>query len=631
MTVEKLKNYEPLFGAWTVESKIAEGRHSKVFRVKRTTDGEAEYQCLKTVKFPSGDEELSRVISSGLYQNIGQYLEEVEMNVIQSMDKMLTLRTNPNIVRFDDYTIIKESSCFHLVILMELLTPMSDYLKIDSVSQNDAIDLGCDICAALQGFREAGIIHHEVKPENIYVDSNGNFKLGDFGISKTRYGEQGVVSSYIAPELYKEDEPDCNSDVYSLGILLYKLLNNNRLPFLPSYPAPVSIDDRENAFAKRMRGDLFPAPSGATSQLANVLYKAAAFRSSERFSDPYALAVALHKHYIMPEQETPTEAFAPPAAPVNPYHITDDSSVPLYEQSPVQHSEVTDEEKDDFAEVFADNEDDADESEGEKVSKKWYFIIVALVLILTAIVGFIAKDSFKKETTTTTAPLPDITFGEQTTFPTTTGTTTTATTTTETTTTETTTETTTTATTTTETTTVTTTATTTTETTTTETTTESTTQTTEPTSQEPSDLLEDPTDEAVDGYTEPILVYSLNIVDGQDTRGRLYKEMLLTVEEGFGEDNEVRLVAEGLEGENAESIESYVNICTMDGVRMIKRSPAIVLIETESSDIITFSVTADDDTFSFEPDKYQYFICLEDGAIGTDSTVSLGMQIRVTE
>jgi len=107
--------------------------------------------------------------------------------------------------------------------------------------------------------------------------------------------------------------------------------------------------------------------------------------------------------------------------------------------------------------------------------------------------------------------------------------------------------------------------------------------------------------------------------------------MLLSVEEGFGEGNEVLLVAEGLEGENAESIESYVNICTMDGARMVKRSPAIVLIETESPDIITFSVTADDDTFSFEPDNYQYFVCLEDGAIGTDSTVNLGTQIRITE
>ena len=361
MTVEKLKSYEPLFGLWTVESKLAEGRNSKVFKVSGTINGQAEYKCLKTVRFPSDDKEISDVISSDLYQNIGQYLEEVELNVRQSMDKMLSLRANRNIVCFDDYTIIKESSCFYLVILMELLTPINGYLDVNCVSQNDAIDLGCDICSALQSFREAGIIHHEVKPENIFVDKNGNFKLGDFGICKSRFGEDRTSSSYIAPELYRENAPDFNSDIYSLGILLYKLLNNNRLPFLPSFPAPVSIEDRESAFTKRMRGDLFPAPSSATSQLANVLYKASAFLSAERFADPMMFAEALRQHYVVPEHETSTEIFAPVTAPVNPYHITDDTGIPLYEQSPVQHREVTEEDRDDFAEVFYNDSEDEDD------------------------------------------------------------------------------------------------------------------------------------------------------------------------------------------------------------------------------------------------------------------------------
>lgn len=636
MTVEKLKGYEPLFGVWSVESKIAEGRHSKVFKAAKVQDGQVQYQCLKTIRFPAGDEELSQVISSGLYQNVQQYLDEVELSVRNNMDKMLSLRINRNIVRFDDYTIIKESSCFYLVVLMELLTPMVEYFKAESITQNNVIDLGCDICCALEGFREAGIIHREVKPENIYVDSEGNFKLGDFGVCKGRFGEDKTVSSYIAPELYANETDDFNSDIYSLGILLYKLLNNNRLPFLPSYPAPVSIEDRETAFIRRMRGDLFPAPSNATSQLANVIYKAAAYRSFERYNEPAAFIEALEKHYIAPQSDFSVESYSPvqePIAPVNPYHITDDTGVPLYQQSPVQYSEVTEEDKEDFAEVFSDDEED--EEEGEKVNKKWYFIIVGLVIVLALVIGLIAKSGFGGKETTTTTAAPDITFGEQTTgpatttVPTTTETTTTATTTTATTTTATTTTaTTTTATTTTETTTTaTTTATTTTATTTTATTTTAT--TTSATTTAATTTTESTTTQPV--YTEPILVYSPNTEGSKDTRGRAYREIELSVEEGFNDGNEVTVVVEGLKGSSAETDDDCVTVCTMDGHRMVKRSQAVLFIESESKTLIKLIITADDDSFSFEPDKYQYFICFEDGAVSTEDTVNLGTQIRVEE
>ena len=661
MTVDKLRSFEPLFGSWTVESKLAEGRHSKIFKVSNTNDGQAEYKCLKTIKFPSGDEELSKVISSELYENVQQYLDEVELSVRSNMDRMLSLNENEHIVRFDSYTIIKESSCFYLVILMELLKPLNECLEADNVTQNDVIDLGCDICLALEGFREAGIIHREVKPENIYVDENGIYKLGDFGVCRGRFGEDTAVSSYIAPELYTNGEADINSDLYSLGILLYKLLNNNRLPFLPSFPAPVSIEDRESAFTKRMRGDLFPAPSNATSQLANVLYKATAFNVNERFTEPEALFIALENQYITPEQESRTEIFTPPVVPVNPYHITDETGVPLYEQSPVLHSDVTEEEKEDFAEIFSDDDEEEDESEGEKVDKKWYFIIIGLVAVLVIIIGFIAKGTMKDKDVTTTTAAPEVTFGQQTLAPTTTTEPTTTETTTQTTTTETTTsattttetttkattttQTTTSATTTTETTTsaTTTEATTTTETTTTATTTETTTTTattTESTTEGTTQASTESTTVSTTGasteptsaeYVEPVLVYSPNVEGGTDTRGRVYKEVKLNVESGFSDGNNVVLAVTGLEGADAESNESFVTVCAMDNTRMVKRSSAVVFIETEGEDIITFRVTADDESFTFEPDKYQYFICFEDGALGTKDSANLGTQIRITE
>jgi hypothetical protein len=69
----------------------------------------------------------------------------------------------------------------------------------------------------------------------------------------------------------------------------------------------------------------------------------------------------------------------------------------------------------------------------------------------------------------------------------------------------------------------------------------------------------------------------------------------------------------------------------MDNTKMIRRSPALVSVESASKSLITFCITADDEGFTFEPDNYQYFICFEDGAIGTSRSVNLGTQIRIEE
>lgn len=624
MTVEKLKGYEPFFGVWTVDSKIAEGRFSKVFKVSRIDDGRVRHQCLKTIRFPAGNEELSRVISSGIYQNVQQYLDEVEKSVRLNMEKMLMLRDNKNIVRYDNYEIIKESSCFYLVILTELLQPLSDYLKVDSARQNDVIKIGADLCAALEGFREVGIIHHEVKPENVYVDKYGNFKLGDFGVCKGRFGEDKITSSYIAPELYTKAPIDISSDIYSLGILIYKLLNNNRLPFLPAYPAPVSLEDRENAFARRMRGDLFPAPSNASHQLAGVIFKATAFRAHERYLDPAIFAASLENNYLYePPTEPEPAVYAPPVPikpvapkPGNPYHLQSEDTPLRNKRAPI-HNEASEDEREDFAEAFSDNEED-DVQEGERVNKKWYFIIIGLVIVLAVAIGLVAKGGSDKKETTTTTTTSAVTFGEQTTGPTsTTATTTTATTTA-----------------------TTTTATTTTATTTTTTAPQPLTTTTMPgTSHAVADgtttapptqpTTTEPTSPTEPSYTEPNFVYSPNVEGSTDTQGRVYTSVDLSVSSGFGSGKDVTIKMSGLEGSSPTFKKGYVTVYIMSDARVMGTSSADATLVEGSDGSISCFLRIDDEYFNFEPETYQYFVLFEDGAVSTDKAINLGAQVRV--
>ena len=234
MTADKLNSLEPLFGCWYVESKISEGKNSKFYKVYKTDGDEKHYMGLKTVRFPSGEQEISHVIASGKYNNIDEYLDRLQEKVIRNMGIMRSLSYHNNVVALHNFTVIRESSCFYLLTLTELLSPLNEYLTFETVSKNDVVNIGKDICRAIDAFRSKGIIHRNITPENIYVDASGNYKLGDFGVYNYDMSTS-EASFYRAPELYNKNYPgDTSSDIYSLGVVLYKLLNNNRGPFLPT-------------------------------------------------------------------------------------------------------------------------------------------------------------------------------------------------------------------------------------------------------------------------------------------------------------------------------------------------------------------------------------------------------------
>ena len=159
------------------------------------------------------------------------------------------------------------------------------------IAQEDAIRFTLQILAALGHAHQRGIIHRDVKPENIFVSRFGDFKLGDFGIAREQAHTMSNMSkkgtySYMAPEIYKGEKYDGSIDIYSLGIVLYKLMNLNRLPFLSLDKQLITYRDKENALTRRMAGEEMPAPAAASREFAHIILKACAYHPERRYQDP---------------------------------------------------------------------------------------------------------------------------------------------------------------------------------------------------------------------------------------------------------------------------------------------------------------------------------------------------------
>ena len=597
MNPDKLNSMQPFFGGWYIESKIAEGKNSKFYKAYSTDGIEKNYAGLKIVKFPSSEQELSRVIASEMYSNVDEYLDKLQATVTANMGIMRSLAYHKNIVSVYNFTIIREASCFYLISLVELLTPLNEYLSFESISKDDVITLGKDICRAMEAFREKGIIHHNITPENIYADAKGNYILGDFGVYDY---EQAVseASAYVAPELYNKNYlSDVSSDIYSLGILLYKLLNNNRLPFLPAYPAPISLSDREQSFARCMRGETFPTPVNADYKLGSIISKATAFSPEARYVSPMAMLSQL-------ESYTPyTNTVAPSASAYQQNKgfemANNDIHFDSYEY-PAE--EVSEEEYDD------DSDDSYYEDEEDQPKKRWYFLVFALLIVLALVVALVVKSGSDGKEKTTKAT----TTTQSTTYQTTTAETTTETTTEESTTEETTTEESTTEETTTETTT---------EETTTETTTEETT-TEEPTTEETT----------TEPYTEPTLVSTNRKNGDKSDDGKTYMKISsYTIQEIPDNEffDEVLITIEDNLGENPEGTKVY--LYQMAGSALMQKVSANMDCEiSEDYDgNLLCSITVEDSDFYFEPENYQYYLCFEEGAIVSDTVITLPLQIKI--
>lgn len=292
MDTNYYKQYEPFFNAWYIKRLIGEGSFGQVYEIERKELGITYHAALKTITIPQSQSEVKSIMADGMSKaDVTTYYKGVVQDIISEFVLLSKLKGNSNIVSYEDHVLMahKEGVGWDILIRMELLTPLFEYIEQNDIKRRDIIKLGIDLCKALELCQKYNIIHRDVKPENIFLSPNGDFKLGDFGIARTVEKTTSGLSrkgtyTYMAPEIYRGEAYGSTVDIYSLGIVMYRLLNDNRTPFLPAYPKPITHNDRESALMKRIGGKELPPPINAEGRLKEIVLKACAYHPKERYS-----------------------------------------------------------------------------------------------------------------------------------------------------------------------------------------------------------------------------------------------------------------------------------------------------------------------------------------------------------
>lgn len=286
-----------------LEKRLGRGAYGCVYECVKT-DAAANFttrEALKIIHMPFDDiESLAEEVGTtpeSYYQN----QKKQAIDEIKIMDQL----KSPHIVHINDYAIIEEEnlSGFYILIRMDVLTSLTVVMKKhldDTQSEAEALakKVALDICDALILCQKKNVVHRDIKPQNVFISDNGEFYLGDFGVAKSLSGLISTLSykgteQFIAPEVAL-GQYDHRVDLYSLGLLLYQILNHRRMPFCPSYPKPQSAEDGQLAYYKRVRDKMpVPAPDNCSPAFAKIVQKLCQYNPNDRYHSAKELKEAL--------------------------------------------------------------------------------------------------------------------------------------------------------------------------------------------------------------------------------------------------------------------------------------------------------------------------------------------------
>lgn len=409
------QNKEPFWDHWYIDKYLGKGSYGTVYRIKQDLGNKTIYRALKIIPIPQ-DDEIQNQSTSSVDNSMSHDYDLILDNVKKEIDIISKLQENKNIVRYEEYDIINKENepGYYVLIRMECLTCLADYLPNSSFTDADVINLGKDLCDALEACQEHNILHRDIKPSNIFVSDDGVYKLGDFGIAQ----EEDTVPlndlsiegtyEYMAPELYNHKKYDVRSDIYSIGLVLYYILSGKKEYFTKRTSSIINGVENQRKALHNILNDRLTKPSQASELLSSIILKACDKNPELRYNTPADFKKALESVSEKDLFKTPIKINLPKSNGT-PSII----NKPQNDQSGQQDDNSSDESNNsktntDFNsgnnDENTDNVENADHlstssiSKNKKVVSIILIIVVAIAIVSLIIFFLINKISDKKDT-----------------------------------------------------------------------------------------------------------------------------------------------------------------------------------------------------------------------------------------
>jgi hypothetical protein len=284
---------------WSIVRPLGGDRRSRVFEIRRDSSGVCEKCALKVIRLT--DEHGARaLLTPDELEAYSEKLEKLMRSAIGEVRTLIELKDCPNIMRYYDCSAVEWESdsgfgC-DFMIRTELLEPLTSVQRKRTFTREKLIAIGEELAQALEYCHSHGVIHRDIKPGNIFFDSSGRCKLGDFGIAAVSDSSRNRASTAIGTPTYASPEEflaitsagyDHRVDIYSLGLVLYELANGNKPPvYSPG-------DGFEANLRKRLAGKRLPKLQNTDAALRRVIEKACSFKPSGRYRSASEMLAAL--------------------------------------------------------------------------------------------------------------------------------------------------------------------------------------------------------------------------------------------------------------------------------------------------------------------------------------------------
>ncbi len=240
-------------------------------------DSDDKY-IVKILSIPASQVQLDALLLTGAYSSKEAalaYFKELADSAVEEAEVLKKLSEIEGFCSYEGWQVVQmdDATGYDVYLLGAYRPTLEWYFKNNPMTHLAAVNLGLDLCAALSVCRRNGYLYVDLKPGNVYITGNQEYRIGDLGFVKLNSLKYASLpdryrSAYTAPEIADAySSLNTTLDIYAAGLILYQAYNNGLLPAMDS-------------------DEPLPPPAYADYEMAQIILKSCARNPEDRWQDP---------------------------------------------------------------------------------------------------------------------------------------------------------------------------------------------------------------------------------------------------------------------------------------------------------------------------------------------------------